>query len=748
MRGLEFLAIALGVGLVPSAGALTVRWHHQEEWRRSLVAYTLSFPRGLDIAAVTTFVAGLSGLVARRHHRPFVARAVIFETTATSEGIAHHLLVPPNVAPTVLSALRAALPGVGARPDDSYRLRQPTAVAEVALSDHARPLAIKRAEALSTALLSSLQPLDKGEAITVQWSASPTGPVEVVSKEQVKAGSALRQLLGSVPPSEPDPEAIQAARDKQAHPLFVATGRVGVTASNRAHARMVLGRVIAALHLANAPGVHLRRRWLPSAVVARRLARRRLSLITMPCVLNGMELAALLAFPLGDVSLPGLRIGGCRQLAPSSDIPAGGRVVAQATFPGAERPLALSIPDSLKHLHIIGPTGVGKSTLLLNLIAQDMAAGRGVVVLDPKGDLVRDVLDRVPEHRVGDVIVLDPTDEERPVGLNLLSGSGEAPELVVDQIVGIFANLFKSNWGPRTDDVLRSALLTLAGVPGATLVEVPLLLADTEVRRRLVGRVDNPVLRQFWGWYNGLSAGERSQVIAPLSNKLRAVLLRRRLRNVLGQAEPRLDLDAALAQQKILLVPLTKGLLGEEAAALAGSLVVARVWQAVQRRTAMAPTDRPLTFAYIDEFQDYLHLPMGVADVLAQARGLGLGLALAHQHLGQLPPALREAVLANARSRVIFQVSSGELAPYLTAADLQGLAAYEVAMTLSAGARVVPPVTAATTLPPEVTGMGERARQQSRETYGIDRAEVEAAIHARHEGRPGTGDVGRGQVRS
>jgi DNA helicase HerA-like ATPase len=536
----------------------------------------------------------------------------------------------------------------------------------------------------------------------------------------------------------------------------MAVGRVGVVAGDEARARGLLMRALAAFHLANAPGVHLRRRALPRQRVARAMTERRLPLAAAPCILNAAELASLIGFPIGDVSLPGLSLGGTRQLAPASDIPYGGRVVAQATFPGGERPLALSVTDSLRHLHVIGPTGAGKSTLLLGLIAQDMAAGRGVVVLDPKGDLVSDALDRVPAARREDVVVLDPTDDERPVGLNLLAGAAESPELVVEQVAGIFHQLYKAFWGPRTDDILRAALMTLIVEPGMTLCEVPLLLTDQGFRRRLVGRVDDPVaLGPFWGWYEGLSDAERTQAIGPVMNKLRAFLLRRRLRNVLGQAAPRLDLDRALAEQKILLVPLAKGLLGEEAAALLGSLVVARLWQAVQRRVGVGPNERPTTFAFIDEFQDYLNLPTSLADVLAQARGLGLGLTLAHQHLGQLPPAMREAVLANARSRVIFQVAASdarvlahELAPHLTAADLQGLGPYEVVASLSVGARVAPPVTAASYPPPPTTGQAAAARRMSRERYGIERSTVEAAIRARHEGRRGSGTVGRPGVTS
>ncbi|MDQ1249486.1 MAG: hypothetical protein QG597_3861, partial [Actinomycetota bacterium] len=492
------------------------------------------------------------------------------------------------------------------------------------------------------------------------------------------------------------------------------------------------------------PGAHLRRSWWPSWLVAQALDDRRPPLMLYPAILNADELSGLLAVPLGPVKLPGVTTGSTHLLAPVADIPSQGRVIGRTNFPGSERPLALSIPDSLRHLHVIGPTGSGKSNLLLSLITQDMQAGRGVVVIEPKGDLVADVLDRVPPERAGDVIVLDPSDEERPVGLNLLARPGDSPELVVDQVVGIFHDLFRDNWGPRLDDVLRSALLTLVGVPGMTLAEVPLLLADPEFRRPLVARISDPVaLGPFWGWFDNLSEAERAQVIAPITNKLRTVLLRRRLRNVVGQAAPVFDFDRALAEQAIILVPLAKGLLGEDAAALLGSLVVTRLWQAVQARAAMPEAERPFTAGYIDEFGDYLRAEIGIEGMLTQARALGLSLTLAHQHLGQLPKSVKEAVLANARSRVVFQVAAGdaaalarELTPHVTATDLQGLGRWEVVASLSAGARIAPPATAVTLPPPPETGLAAAVRQGSRQRYGADRAVIESAIQARHTGRP------------
>jgi len=748
------LIIAVGGGLA-ICGLLSFRESSRRRWQDSLVAYALRLPRGLEANDVAAVLAACTGLRASKWRRPFSVRAIVLEVTATSDGIVHHLFVPAASSEIVLAALRAAAPGIAIGQDELYSRQQTMAAAEIGQSGWRKPLVTGQAERISAAILASLQPLVNGERIVMQWVISPTAPLtqpKIAAAGHGRGDPALMRILKHLVSTPPvDAHTAKAIRSKQSSPLFVASGRVGAVANSRGRARALVSRTLAATHTANAPGAHLYRAAWPSGLVQRWLYERSAPLLRQPCLLNADELAGLIAWPLGDVSLPGLSVGGTRALAPSSDIPQYGRVVLYSTYPGMERPLALSVPDSLRHLHVIGPTGVGKSTLLLGLITQDMQAGRGVIVVDPKGDLVSDVLDRIPLDRTGDVVVLDPADESRPVGLNLLARPGDSPELVVDQVVSIFHDLYRDSWGPRTDDILRAALLTLVGAPGMTLAEVPLLLTDPGFRQPLVRRINDPVaLGPFWGWYEGLSDAERMQAIGPVMNKLRTFLLRRRLRNILGQAEPAFDFDEALAARSIVLVPLTKGLLGEEASALLGSLVVTRLWQAVQARAAIAAADRPVTFAYIDEFQDYLHLPMGVEAMLTQARGLGLGLTLAHQHLGQLPTSVREAVLANARNRIVFQVAANdahalarELAPDIRATDLQNLGRFEVVARLSSGGQITRPMTGITLPPPATTGQAAIVRMRSRDQFGADRDEVEAAIQRRHSGRPGRRPFGR-----
>jgi Helicase HerA, central domain len=734
------------VVVVPVVGAailsivLVVRIASYEFWRRHLVAFELRFVRGLDANAVAAALTGLTGLTSPRWLRSLVARAVVVEVHATDQGITHRILMPRSFAEVVFPQLRAALPGLRIVEIDDLPVDRPGLAGELGLNMMTRQLRVDAPEAVSAALLASTQPLEAGESVTLQWILQPVGPV-AITRVSHKPGQRA---------SSPDAATVRALREKQAAPLFQAAVRLGVGAEP-ARRRQLLRRTTAAFHTANAPGAHIYRRSTASWFVADAMARRSLPLVRFPCLLNVRELAGLIAFPIGDVQLPGLSLGGSREIPPSADLPRRGRVVAVSHYAGRERPLALSVDDSLRHLHVIGPTGVGKSTLLLSLITQDMRAGFGVVVIDPKGDLVSELLDRVPPGRTSDVVVLDPSDPVSAVGLNPLAHAGENGELVVEELTSLFRQLYRAFWGPRTDDILRAALLTLVREPGMTLCEVPLLLTDEGFRRRLVGGLDDPVgLEPFWGWFNGLSDGERTAAIGPVLNKLRAFVVRRRIRDVIGQSQPRLDLEEVLAKRRILLVPLRKGLLGDDAAALLGSLVVGQLWRAVQRRTAIAPTERCPVFAYVDEVQDYLHLPTSIGDVLAQARGLGLSLTLAHQHLAQLPTELRHAVLANARSRVAFQLASEDaraLAPVfgapVTPADLKGLDAYEVIVQLAVGNRVGSPASARTSPPPPPTGQADAAIRASREQYGVAHAEVEADIRARHDTPTVDGLLGR-----
>jgi hypothetical protein len=390
---------------------------------------------------------------------------------------------------------------------------------------------------------------------------------------------------------------------------------------------------------------------------------------------------------------------------------------------------------------VTGPTGSGKSTLLLNLVLQDIEAGIGVGVLDPKGDLIHELLERIPSRHAHRLVLIDPATRERPVGINVLEcAEPHQRELVTDAVVTIFQKSFERFWGPRTDDILRAALLTLSRHPSATLCEVPLLLLDRQVRARLTKDLGDPVgLKPFWQEYEAYTDGQRLQIVGPVLNKLRSFLLRPTVRNVLGQSRSTIDLGQVMDSNGILLVNLSKGTLGEETSRLLGAFVVSRIWQAALRRSDRPEADRPDFNLYLDEFQNYLHLPQSLDDVLAEARAYRLNLTLAHQHLDQLRDSTRQALDANARTRVVFQCGqedarhlAREFSP-LSEHNLQSLGRFQVAVRLCVDGHTEVPFTGVTEEPPTSLGLDHAHAlvKTSVQRFGRPRAEVEAEIERR-----------------
>jgi len=666
---------------------------------------------------------------------------VVIEVVGSPGAVEHRLALPVVRAESVVDQLRAAIPGLSVVALDTRPALSVTRAVELWATTKRRPLRTDDMAGVSTAMLTALAHLHRGERLSVQWVLGrQLAPLAVPNHlDSLPQESWLGALLLApfVSPQAADVEVRNALRAKQAEPGWQAVGRVAVKAKTVSRERQLVGQVVGALRSAEAPGVSLRVRSISASRVIgvnvpRWLWRLRL---------NASELATVSAWPVGMTGELPVDMIPSRLVAPSAAIPRNGRVIGRATFPGRERPLALAPADSLRHLHALGPTGSGKSTLLLNLIAQDMAAGRAVVVIEPKGDLIADVLERVPADRVGDVVLLDPTDTERPVGLNPLALGGRSPELAADQMLGLFHSLYAAHWGPRTHDILGASLLTLARLPGMTLAALPLLLTDAGFRRRVLPQVVDPIgLGPFWSAYEVWSEAERAASIAPVMNKLRPLLLRPELRAIIGQSRQSFDLRRVFTQRKILLVNLSKGLLGPETSGLLGSLVVSQLWQAILGRAAIAPERRHPVFVYVDEFQDYLHLPLDLADALAQARGLGVGFVVAHQYLHQLDPAMRSAVLANAQSRVAFRLPS-EDARIIAAdsammpEDFQSLGAFQCYAQLVASAAVQPWCSAATILPGAPISDPATVRSASRGAYGVDRAEIEADLHELFFGR-------------
>jgi hypothetical protein len=670
-------------------------------------------------------------------------RLVALEVEAGDGVVIHRIAVPAPAAARVEQLVTALVWNSAVTPV-ARRAELPDAW-RIALSNRHRPLLVDEPERITRAVLAALTAAGKNEQVVVQWLLGRThAPRPVAAAEAAPSDSWWRPLVAGE--TQLDPERRRALETKRSDHAFACIGRVAIKARTPGRTGALAVAALAALRTAEAPGIGIKLVKESSDKFNRVAAP-----WIWPQALNVLELVGLLGWPLGDQPLPGIPRDQSRWLRPDPRIKPHRRVLGESTAPGEDRRIGLSIEDARQHLHVIGPTGTGKSTLLANLICQDISAGRGVVVIEPKGDLVADVLTRIPPERVHDVVLLDPTETDYPIGLNPLLSRGRLPELVADQVLAVFHGLWAANWGPRLQDILHSALLTLAGRGDASLCVLPALLTNPAVRRRLRAGIDDPIaLEPFWAWFEAISDAERQQAIAPVLNKLRPFLLRRSVRAIVGQIEPCFRIDEVFTKRKVVLVSLAKGLIGPEAAALLGSLFVAELWQAVLGRGAIAPEQRHPVLVYADEFQDYVHLPTDMADALAQARGLGVGLTLAHQHLAQLPTNLRAAVLANARSRVCFQLagddaqtmarfSSGQLEP----SDFQRLSRYKAYAQLVVGGEVVDFASLRTLPLPATSTDPLMIRRLSRARYGRPVDEVEAEIRRLIEGEPEEAPVGR-----
>jgi hypothetical protein len=717
---IEVLVILALVGVV-----VLVAWRSGDPSDPAVL--TLIFPRTVTADQAVTAARSLSGLLPP-WWRFDPAPSVTLEVRVTAEGVQHVLTMPASRAEYVIGSLRAAIPGLRVA-DDAARPVHPLALARELQAKGDGELRTDTIASGNAGILASLQPLGSDERAVLQYVITPTATNPLAR--------AAARWIASWRGIDPDPEPVE--------PQFAVALRVAVTAPSAPRSRQLIARLLGSFHVLNSPDARLVRRLLPSQVVAARIE----GATPGRSIFGANELAAAWAVPVDAPELPGLTLANSRELPPASTVPRRGLVLGDSTVAGTSRPVAVTYSEARRGLHVCAPTGAGKSTILTGLAAQLMQAKSrpGLIVIDSKGDLIADLVDRIPAERRRDVIVFDPADAE-PVGFNLIGGSGES-DLIVDHVVAELRSRYgAAGLGPRSEDILRACLTTLTAKGGFTLCEVEPLLANPAFRQKLVGGLDEPVLESFWSWYGSLSPAAQAEAIAPLANKLRTYTLRRRVRAVIGQADG-LDLAAALEGGKIVLVSLAKGLIGQDAAALIGAAMVSRLWTAIQARAALAPKDRRPATIMCDEFQDLAALSPVFGEAVAQSRGYLVAWALAHQHLAQLDPQTRQAVLANCRSRLVMQTTAAdasafarEFAPYLKAPDLQGLGPFEGYAAVSTGSAVAPPASIRTRPAPDPLDSAEAVRAASRKRYGTPAADVDAAIRKRTQGSRRSAPVG------
>lgn len=712
-------------------------------------------PRDTSLPKVTAVVRTLAG---RSHYGlRRLQPLVVFEMWLHPDHVRWLVGCEEHAARTLPGEFMAQLPGLVLMPVDEPDRPHPVTARELRFSSLTYPLRLDTASAVTAGLLRAGDDLHDGEAVVVQFVVGPSHVFDRVPTRQTPL-----DLLGFTAPREPDSGERQAFKQKVAEPLVGVRGRIGAVAAEPRWAGGLLRPVLAALSLAN--GAHGRlsasqQSTRTAAQLVRVMGRAR----TWSGIVNAAELSALIGWcndgleaatlPSGFPPPPAALLATSDDTKPATAV----RLLGTSTHPGSRgNNVWLPFASYAASAHVTGPPGVGKSTLLATWGLNEAQAGRSLWIMEPKGDLVADVISRLPAERHDDLVVVDPGADGPVVGINPLAGTRKDAERRADSMLHLFRELFGTAIGPRSADTLLHGLIAICRLDDGTLPDVVAFLTNPGFRRRVLTKVADPLILSPWAaWFDGLSDGEQQQVVAPVMNKLRALVSRPQVRRFLSVAHPRFRLADLFESPKIVLVNLNAGAIGE-AAALIGALLLNQLWEEIQRQTTKPPTQRREVSVIVDEFPNFV-AGLDFVDVLARARGAKTSFTLANQHLRQVSGELQEAILANVRTRASFRPAEGDAATLarvlgkpVTKEDLERLPAFHaVARVLVDGAPSAP-FEVATAALPEPSVDAEALRRTSAERYGVDPNELDAAVLERWQGSGATpdGPIGARRKRS
>ncbi|PIR53473.1 hypothetical protein COU76_00985 [Candidatus Peregrinibacteria bacterium CG10_big_fil_rev_8_21_14_0_10_49_10] len=453
-------------------------------------------------------------------------------------------------------------------------------------------------------------------------------------------------------------------------------------------------------------------------------------------ILSAKEVATLYYFPNADI-VPHIVHVLARKSDPPQDLPHANEPNVSGfgitNYHNNLVQFGIRREDRRRHLYIVGKSGVGKSKLLELLVNDDLQGGHGIGVLDPHGDLVDDILRHVPKNRINDVIVFDPTDTDFPIAFNPLEKVDSAYKMQLTiGILDIFKKLFGSNWSDRLEHVLRYTILALLDSPNTTVLSILKMLSDKNYRQKIVARIEDNVVKSFWvSEFAAWSEKFDADAITPLLNKVGQFVATNMMRNVVGQPETKFDIRDIMDNRKILLMKVSKGLLGEENSQLMGAMIITKIYQAAMSRADMPEAERSDFYFYVDEFQNFATDTF--YEIMSEARKYHLNLTIAHQYMGQLSQKIRQTVFGNVGSMISFRVGAEdagvmaeEFAPIFKERDIINLGVREFYTKMSVKGEIREPFSARTMDIPAMEEDNTKAIiEQSRQKYCQPKAVVE-----------------------
>ena len=466
-------------------------------------------------------------------------------------------------------------------------------------------------------------------------------------------------------------------------------------------------------------------------------------------ILSSDELATIFHFPNKTVETPHIQWLKAKTAPVPAELPqAGGTYIGQGYYRGVRRPVYIDVKDRQRHVYIIGKTGVGKSVLLHDMAIQDIRAGYGVCVIDPHGDLIDEIIKFIPPERAEDVIYFDPSDTERPMGLNLLEAYNEEQKhFITTSIINLMYKLYDPQRtgiiGPRFEHAVRNAMLTVMSESGSTFVEVVRCLTDSKYVQEILPKVQDPIVRRYWtDQIAQTSDFHKSEVLDYIVSKFGRFVTNKTMRNIIGQSKSAFDFRKVMDEGKILLINLSKGKLGEENSSFLGLVLIPKILVAAMSRQEIAEEKRRDFYLYVDEFQNFA--TPDFATILSEARKYHLNLTVANQFIGQMEEEVKNAVFGNVGTLISFRVGvtdasylQREFQPVFTETDLINVERFHAYMKTIVDNEPVPPFSVDLTkdMKKWKAGANEKVAKAvielSRLKYGRPKELVEAEVSQR-----------------
>lgn len=679
-----------------------------------------------------------------------------FEIVALPEDIRFYVSCPRKLQDLIEKQIHGAYPEAEIKAVKEYNLfSEEGKVAFASLGLKSAPFyPIKVFRELPTDPLSSLSSnlakMQPGEGAAIQILISPASG---------KWSSGGRQFIAKTKKEEADPEkakfktdakTLEAVENKCSKPGFETTIRIVVCSTSEESAKAHLDNLKSSFEQfsSNLNGFKKKKIRMKVAFMNDFIYRYQPMIkFGQRTILNSEELATIFHLPNKTVETPHLFWLASKVAPAPADVSTSGLYLGKSVYRGVEKAIFLSDSDRLRHVYIIGKTGTGKTELLKTMILQDLRAGRGICLIDPH-DLAEELLAYIPPERAEEVIYFDPSDTERPMGLNLLEAyTEEQKHFVATGIVNLMYKLYDPYKtgivGPRFEHAIRNAMLTVMAEPGNTFVEVMRCLQDPKFVQELLPKVTDPIVRRYWTDQIAQTADfHKSEVLDYIVSKFGRFVTDRTIRNIIGQSKSAFDFRKVMDEGKILIINLAKGKLGEENSNFLGLVLVPKILMAAMSRTDVPEKARRDFYLYVDEFQNFA--TPDFATILAEARKYHLNLTVANQFIGQVEEEVKNAVFGNVGTVLSYQVGVAdasflqhEFQPTFSESDLLNVERFHAYAKTVVKGQPVNPFSIDTTKDMKVEQaqasekVAEIIKEMSRLRYGVDREEIEAEISRR-----------------